>query len=131
MYARQRVDRPYAGIEVQSLPQADVDRAKAFANRRRARAFQRHAVPANQFERSRRQRISVVFGSADSRFRFHPVQVRAGCTDDLTRRRRHFRTNAVARDEHDRYRHVLSLARTGLLQMARYGRPSQQSTVLN
>ena len=43
---RQRAHRPDAGVEFEFLPQADVDRAKALADRSRARPLEGDAVLA-------------------------------------------------------------------------------------
>src|SRR5689334_24796085 len=107
------MDRAHAGIEIQALAQADIDRSKPFAHRGCARTFQGHAVPAYQIERSTRQGIAIALGGTHPRLGLHPRQVCAGSTDYLLRCRGYFRTDAVPRDKHDRCRHVTTSLAAG------------------
>ncbi len=54
-------DRPHAGIEIEHLPQRDVEAADAAAHRRRQRPLDRDLVGADGFERVVRQPLAVLF----------------------------------------------------------------------
>ena len=56
--ARQVLDRPQVGVEIERLAQPDVHAGEAFADRRRHRPLQRDLVALDRVEQLRRQRLA-------------------------------------------------------------------------
>src|SRR5207253_5556689 len=81
--ARQRMHRPHTGIEVESLPQADINRAKAHSDRGRARSLERHAILADQLEGGGGQRVAGSLRSTKACFGWNPIDMRPGSANNL------------------------------------------------
>src|SRR5438128_1112297 len=75
--------RPHIGIEVESLPQADINRAKAHSDRGRARSLERHAILADQLEGGGGQRVAGSLRSTKACFGWNPIDMRPGSANNL------------------------------------------------
>src|SRR5207245_10843890 len=104
---RQRSHRPHAGIEIESLTQFDVDRAKPLADWRCARPFERDAMLANKIERRIGQGIAEPIGGVEAGGRDNPVDLCAGGRDDSLSRISHLWTNAIAWDEDELHVYIV------------------------
>src|SRR5437588_1124013 len=107
--AGERVHRPDAGIEFQTLAEADIDRAKTFSNRRRARPLEGHAMTSDEVKRRRGQRIAISLCRAQARLCFDPINASAGRAHHFTGRPGNFRADAVPRNQDNRGRQVAFL----------------------
>ena len=105
-HAGHRSGRPVVGVELQLLPQLDVDAAEAGAAGRGGGAFERGVGAADRGERLGGQRRCRAASSADcpARCASH-LMSSAGRVDDALRRGGHFRADAVAGDENDAIGH--------------------------
>ena len=101
LHAGQRAHGPHAGVEIESLPQPDVDRAKTLADRRGARPLEGDAVAPDQVERLFGQRFAVLLRGGEAGGGLHPVDLHAGGRDDAARGLGHLRSDPVAFDQHD------------------------------
>ena len=92
--------RPHLRVEVETLAEADVDRAEAAADRRRDRALERRAVLADRVEHLVGQRVAAVLlhhvgaGLLDV-----PLELDAGRLEHAAGRLGQLRARAVARDQ--------------------------------
>jgi hypothetical protein len=83
------------------LPEANIDRAKAFAHRGGAGAFEGDAMFANEIERAFGQRVAVRGDGVQAGWAIDPADGHFGGGDHRARRRRHFRPNAIAGNQHN------------------------------
>ncbi len=103
----------HLGVEVESLPQRDVDGAEPLADRRRDRPFQRYAVAPDRVERRLGKRLAAVLvhhvcaGRPDV-----PLEVDAGRLEHAARRLGELRARAVAGDECHDVCHEPAIVRT-------------------
>jgi len=92
--------RAHLGVEVERLPQANVDRAKAAADRRRDRPFDCDSGAPDRVEGLLRQWIAAeLVHHIGPRLLHVPVELDARRLEDAARRLAQLRTGAVARDE--------------------------------
>ena len=81
----------------------DVDRPETPADGRRAGAFERDPLFADQVEGDLRQRFAVLLGGAEASVGSDPIDFHTR-GNDLAGRRGDFGTDAVAFDQHDSQR---------------------------
>src|SRR5204863_3336341 len=98
--------RAYLRIEIEGLPQADVHRAEATADRRRDRPLDRNPGAPDRFERLLRQRIAVeLVHHVGPRLLHVPLELGAGRLEDAAGCFGQLRTGAVAGDQRHFVRH--------------------------
>ena len=123
-HAGHRPGRPIVGVQLQLLPQLDVDAAKAGAAGRRGRAFERGVGVLHGGERFRRQRrADCIERRLAGEVRF-PFEIEARGVDDTLRSRGDFGADAVAGDEDDAVGHARSQSVEGfrVCRCSRYNR---------
>ena len=96
---------PEVRVQIQRLPQADVDARESFRDRRRHRALERDLVAADRVEERAGQRLVVALERGDSRVVAFPLDVDAGRLEDADDGGGDFRPDAVAWNERDDVTH--------------------------
>ncbi len=110
-HVRQRPHGAQVGVEVERLPEPDVDRGEALADGRRDGAFERNPVALDGFEQVFGERRAELFERLRARVVRLPAHVHARRLDDAHDRRRDLRPDAVARNECDSMWHVSVVGR--------------------
>src|SRR5262249_24545124 len=108
LHAGKVLDRPQVRIQIQRLPEPDVDAAEPFRDRRRHRSLQRHLVPFDRIEQRGWQRVADLLEGDDAGVVALPGDVNAGVREDVADRLGDFGSDAVAWNERDRVSHQSS-----------------------
>ena len=112
-HALVRLARAHLGVEVECLPEPDVDRAEALADRCRDRALERDAVAADRLERLLGQRVAAVLGHHVGAGRAHvPLELDARRVEHAACRLGQLGTGAVAGDQGDAVSHGPRIVRS-------------------
>src|SRR5262249_3650050 len=100
-HTRDGGNRPNVGIEVEVLPERDVDRAVAFAFGRRQRPFERQACALDRLDGVLRQRILLLLDRRQPGDLLVEVEARAGGFEHAQRGSCDLGADPVATDESD------------------------------
>src|SRR6185369_8307627 len=92
----QRLDRPDVGIKIKRFAQADIDRCKAFADRRHLRALERDFVSLDRLDSFLRKRRAKFIERLRTEYLRLPLYVDTGRFDNTNRRGGYFGANSVA-----------------------------------
>ena len=101
----ERPRRAHVGVEIELLPERDVDAAVAAADRRRQRPLEADAVLADRLQRRLRQRRAVLRDRARAGRRLFPLDRGPGRLDGAHGAGHHLGSNPVSSDQRHPRRH--------------------------